>query len=131
MIPFQPYNESPLNPGVYQSFGKENIDYCAENVRQESCPILSPYDNLKLKPATEANQQSQSIIQSQRVNLCGQGEFLVQKIISLVDIGTSLGILSSNHRLQNLLSNAQAELRALRKSDGVQSDSHMIDLVEY
>jgi hypothetical protein len=70
---------------------------------------------LRLEMTGNASQ----LARNQRLRLCGQAEELLQKVLSLYEIGISLDILVSDSRLQNLLTDALKSFNAQRNVEMV------------
>lgn len=85
---------------------------------------------IKCKPQSlrrDKPDYSHATIQRQKEELCSQGEQLIEKSVSLIDIGVSLGILQSCPRLRQTLTIAQAGFRFQR---GYQTLADVEDEVE-
>lgn len=72
--------------------------------------------NVVIKGHSDGLEQAHQIVQYQRTKLCDQAEQLLKEVVSLYDIGTSLGVLVSNHHLRDLLR---------RTIDGFRSQRHL------
>ena len=70
-----------------------------------------------VKPSSERLKQAFITLRSQKTRLYRQLEQLIQKSISLYDVGTSLSILPSDTHLRHLLASAHADLRLLLQQD--------------
>jgi len=100
---------------------------------QKSTNVRKTFDFLQLRLAlllihipvqtdsSDLEETAITTLERQRIELCNQAEQLVQRTMSLYDIGFSLGIVPANPRLHRHLDRAFQSLRSLQLEENAYS----------